>query len=352
LFFSPYSISTGMGMVYAGARGHSEREIAAAMRFNLPQDNLHAAFGELAARMNNVQHWDHLALRDANSLWFQRDYSFTPAFMNLVRTNYHADARPVDFRSGAQSAGREMSAWIRQRTGGRLEPAFNSGVLTADTRLALCNAIYFNGEWASQFKHSQTKPAPFHVCTNETITVPMMRQKADFKTARDVDAQVNVLEMPYYGRDLSMIILMPGEMDGLTGLEQQLNPVNLKSWMAMLDQQAPREIWILLPRFTVTRNIDLAGQLKTMGLASIFRKTADLSGMEATTNLYVSDFFHQAFVEVNEHGTEATAMTIAVAATKSMTGSFVVDHPFIFLIRENATGTILFLGRMVDPTKP
>ncbi len=352
LFFSPYSISAGMGMVYAGARGLTEHEIAAAMHFNTPQNNLHTAFGELGNRINHVQHWNHLVLREANSLWFQQDCPLKAAFTDSIHKNYHAEERPVDFKHSAQSTGREISAWIEKKTGGRLKRACDPAMLTPDTRLALCNAIYFKGEWANQFKRSHTEPWQFHVTTNETVSVPMMNQKENFKIVHDFDGQVSLLEMPYYGRDVSMIILLPLEVDGLIGLEQQLTLIQLNSWLAMLDKTSSHEAFIALPRFTIRRNIEMVQQLKGMGITSLFAGKADLSGMEGSTNLFISDFLHEAFVEVNEHGTEAAAMTLQLAKTKSITDRFIADHPFIFLIRENATGSILFLGRMADPAKP
>ena len=357
LFFSPYSISAGMGMVWAGARGQTGQEIAGVMHFKLPQNSLHTAFGELGGRMNNVQHWNHLTLREANSFWFQRDYPLMAAFTNLIRVNYDAEGHAVDFAHSAQHAGEEISAWIEKKTGGRIKRACDAAGLGPDTRLALCNAIYFKGEWANQFKRSQTESAPFHISTNESITVPMMRQKAHFRIVHDNDFdfddehKLNLLEMPYYGRDISMVILLPQEKDGLAALEQQLTLAQLNSWLGMLDAESPHEANIALPRFTIRRNIDMVPRLKESGITSLFDGNADLSSMEPTKNLKVSDFLHEAFVEVNEHGTEATAMNLVVAKTKGITDHLWMDHPFIFLIRENTTGSILFLGRMLDPTK-
>lgn len=355
LFFSPHSISTGMGMVYAGARGATERELASTLHFNLPQTDLDPAFAQLAARLKSLQHWHHLSLLPANSLWYQRDHSFTPAFMNLVHTHYQGEERPVDFRQAAAAAGQEMASWIERRTGGRLKGAVSPDLLTPETRLALCDTIYFKGQWASPFKRSHTQPGPFSITTNQTVTVPMMRQKAEFKLAR-VDCgdnlSVELLELPYYGRDLSMIVLLPRQVDELHELERQLNAASLQEWLAELDKGSPHTTHISIPRFTITRNIDLKKELSSMGVTTLCDARADLSGMDGSTNLYISDLLHQAFVEVNEHGTEAAAMTLALAKTKGMDDRFLADHPFIFLIRDNASGSILFLGRMVDPSRP
>ena len=230
---------------------------------------------------------------------------------------------------------------------------------TPDTRLALCDAIYFRGKWLHPFKKKDTQPSSFQVATNETVTVPMMYESAPFKHAMTEDYSVELLELPYSGQDLSMIILLPGraeyvpdaEHNDVHDLEQKLTAENLQAWLKTLDAANPHKTSVRLPRFTTTSSFNLANQLKALGMASAFGGAADFSGLDGTKNLFLSDVFHQSFVEVNEAGTEATAVTIVMAASKSMNDRFVVDHPFIFLIRENGSGSILFLGRIIDPTK-
>ncbi len=354
LFFSPCSISTGLGMVYAGARGSTEREAAGVLQFHLPQTDLPPAFGELAARLNSLQHWNHLSLLPANSLWYQEKYAVTPAFISLIHANFRADVRPVDFEHSAPAACRELAGWIENKSRGRLKGAVNPSLIGQDTRLALCNTIYFKGEWASRFKRRNTQPRPFSIATNQTVTVPMMWQKATLKMSYvscTNDLSLQLLELPYYGRDVSMVILLPRGVDALPELERQLTSENLRDWLTTLDETSAGETVVWLPHFTFTRTVDLKKELKGLGLTKLFSSDADLSGMESSTNLCLSDVLHQAFVEVNEQGTEATAMTLAIAKSKGMANRFLADHPFLFLIRENATGCILFLGRLIDPTK-
>jgi serine protease inhibitor len=359
LFLSPYSISTSLAMTYAGARGQTETEMARVLHFNPDQTNLHAAFGDLTARMNRIQRWNRITLATANSLWCQQDYHFTDTFLNLVHKSYHAEARPVDFKHSAQAAGNEINGWVERKTEGKIKGVLEPGQLASDVRLVLCNAIYFKGKWQHQFKKRDTGPTPFYVTTNETVTVPMMHQKAHFKTARSDDRSVGLLELPYSGTDLSMIILLPEvdypspdvEQPGLPDLEQKLTADNLRTWLAELDQAHPHETRVALPRFTTAQSFDLVKELQSLGMPSAFNGTADFSGMDGTTNLFVSDVIHKAFVEVNESGTEAAAATMVIAMTKGMADRFIVDHPFIFLIRENGSGSIVFVGRIVDPTK-
>jgi len=206
-----------------------------------------------------------------------------------------------------------------------------------------------------------TKPTPFHVSTNETVTVPMMYQKEHFKMALSDDDSVEMLELPYAGTDLSMIILLPSDakyyfpeagLNDVYALEQKLTADNLRTWLKKLDQANLHETWVALPRFTTTQNYDLVPELKSLGMISAFDVTnANFSGMDGTTNLFLSDVIHKAFVKVDESGTEAAAVTLILVKTKGQIESFIVDHPFIFLIRDNGSGNILFLGRIVDPTK-
>jgi serine protease inhibitor len=333
--------------------------MARTLHFGLAQSNLPAAFGALGTRMNRIQRWNRIALTTASSLWCQKDHPFNAAFLEVVRRFYDAEARSVDFRNSAPVAAGEINGWVERRTNGKIKDVVEPGQFTDLTRLVLCNAIYFKGKWQHQFKTSDTEPGPFHVTTNATVTVPMMHQKAHFKTARSDDDSIELLELPYSGTDLSMIILLPQmeyrvsdeEPAGLPDLERKLTADNLRVWLAKLDQAGEHETRVALPRFTTAQSFDLVNQLQSLGMTSAFNEKADFSGMEATTNLCVSDVIHTAFVEVNESGTEAAAVSLTIALSKSRTGSFIVDHPFSFLIRENGSGSILFVGRIVDPTK-
>jgi serpin B len=355
LFFSPHGISTALALTYAGARGQTESEMARVLHFNRPPDDVHAAFADLAARMDQVQRWRRVKLTTGNLLWCQRNFPFTDSFLKLARTRYRADARLVDFQHAAPEAASEINRWVDKETHGRIEGLLDSSFpLASDTRLVLCNVIYFKGDWAAQFQPRDTGPAPFFVTTNQTVTVPMMRQTARFKAihAEADDTRLGLLGLPYSGSDLSMIVLLPEDVDGLPALENQLTADTLHRWLAELDATPAHELVVRLPRFTTTQRFDLKGALKSLGMPSLFNVgDADLSGMEAGTNLFISDALHQAFVEVNESGTEAAAATVVVAASRGMTSSFVADHPFIFLIRDNGSGSILFLGRMIDPSK-
>ena len=360
LFFSPYSISSALAMTCAGARGQTEMEMTNTLHFNLPSEKLHPAFKALTARLDGLQRWNRIALKCANSLWCQKDHQFTGDFLKTVRENYSAEARSVDFKNSPEAAD-EINRWIDAKTNHKIPDGIAPEQITPLTRLVLSDAIYFNGKWQHQFKVRDTKPTPFHVSTNETVTVPMMYQKEHFKMALSDDDSVEMLELPYAGTDLSMIILLPSDakyyfpeagLNDVQALEQKLTADNLRTWLKKLDQADLHETWVALPRFTTMENYDLVRELKSLGMTSAFSSdAADFSGMDGTTNLFVSDVIHKAFVKVDESGTEAAAVTMVLVKTKGQIESFIVDHPFIFLIRDNGSGNILFLGKIIDPTK-
>jgi serpin B len=358
LFCSPYSISTALAMTRAGARGTTESEMAHVLHFTVPQENLPAAFAALTERMKRIQN-RRITLTTANALWRQKGYHFLPAFLDQLRTGFDAESREVDFVGSPSAASGEINQWVGQKTAGKIKDIAAPGQFTSDTRLVLCNAIYFKGTWLKKFKEADTRPEPFHISTNQTVTASMMHQTGNFRTASSDDSAVQMLELPYSGRDLSMIILLPnsvlaGLLDaeaGLPDLERRLTAATLREWLTRLDRAGEEESIVALPRFTTTQEFELSGILKSMGIPTAFGAAADFSGVDATDQLFISGVMHKAFVEVNEAGTEAAAATTVTATLKAETVRFIADHPFLFLIRDNGTGSILFLGRIVDPTR-
>jgi len=360
LFLSPFSISTALAMTSAGARGQTEVEMTNVMHLNLPPEKLHPAFRALIARMDRIQRWNRIILKAANSLWCQQDYPFVPEFLKLLRENYSAEAKSVDFKNSPGVAAQEINHWVKEKTDHKIPGGLDPSQLSPPPKLVLCDAIYFKGKWQHQFEEKDTQPGPFHVTTNETVMVPMMHQVAEFKRAFSEDESVEMLELPYSGQDLSMMILLPSppEYAGNSGhndifdLEPKLTADNLHAWLAKLNQADPHKISVRLPRFTTTSSLDLTNELKSLGITSAFDNTADFSGMDGTNYLYLSEVIHKTFVEVNEAGTEAAAVTLVLAMSKGGGPErFHVDRPFIFLIRDNGSGSILFLGRIIDPTK-
>lgn len=354
LFFSAYSISVALAMTYTGARGTTAEEMARVLHFDLfkgaggPASRLHPAFGELISRINALGQSGECRLSVANALWGQKGAGFLPGFLNLLRTHYGAGLREVDFVSAAEAARKAINAWVEGETQGRIQDLIPPGVLDALTRLVLVNAIYFKGTWASPFSREATREGPFTLPDGHKVTVPMMNRTGRYRYAESETLQV--LELPYAGDDLSMVILLPRRADGLSDLEQELTPENLRGWLRRL---RPRRVQVFLPRFTLTSGFRLDEALRTLGMTEAFTSgRADFSGMNGLRDLYISAVLHKAFVEVNEEGTEAAAATAVVVARTAVPSRPVVfraDHPFIFLIRERRSGSILFLGRLLDP---
>jgi serpin B len=351
LFFSPYSISTCLAMTESGARGDTEAQMARVLHFDTNQAQLHSGFGDLQKHLNAVQEKKQVALNLANALWAQQDHPFLPAFLDVARSDYAAEVQPVDFRTGADSARKDINDWVSGKTAGRIPDLIAPGVLNPRTRLVLVNAIYFKGNWVNQFKKSKTAPAPFTTAPGQTTQAGFMNLVARFNYAETDNLQL--LELPYAGGDLSMVVLLPREPDGLKALEDQLSEEKLDLWLGQASRQ---EVDVLLPKFKTTGQFELSQTLAAMGMTDAFSTRADFSGMDGARDLFISAVIHKAFVEVNEEGTEAAAATgVAVGAMAVMRPIanvvFRADHPFVFLIRDVHSGSILFLGRVTDPTR-
>ena len=351
LFFSPYSISTCLAMTYAGARGDTAAQMAQTLRFDTNQLKLAASFGELQKQLNSEQEKKGIELNIANGLWGQKDHFFLPAFLDVAKQSYEANLKQADFRTHADTARKEINDWVDHKTKGKITDLIQPGVLGQATRLVLVNAIYFKGHWASEFEKQSTRKATFTVSPAQKIEVPLMSRTSDFKYAEVEGLQL--LELPYAGDDLSMVVLLPRKLDGLKGVEDQLNGPTLDRWLAQAFKQ---KVEVFLPKFKMSAQFSLAKPLADMGMTDAFSPNADFSGMDGERDLFISAVVHKAFVDVNEEGTQAAAATATVMRMSAVMMPrpmpiFRADHPFIFLIRDNHSGSILFLGRLVDPTR-
>jgi len=346
IFFSPCSISTALAMTYAGARTETAKQMATVLHFAQDQAALHRAYQGLLASTASASSHGNL-LRVASSLWGQKGYRFLDSFLGLTRKSYGAELSQVDFRGQTEAARKTINRWVDRKTEHKIANLIPPGVLTNLTRLVLANAIYFKGTWATQFHKKATRPRPFTLLGGKQVQAPMMQQTSTMRYA-DL-GQMQAVELPYKGVRLSMIVLLPKKNDGLPGLEQKLNPALLTRSIAKLTRQKVR---VLLPRFRTTSAFMLSRTLKAMGMPLAFSDSADFTGMAKNAELKITEVVHQAFVDVNEEGTEAAAATAAVVAARGRAQPLPelrADHPFLFLIRDRATGAILFLGRLVDP---
>jgi serpin B len=356
LFFSPESISTALAMTYAGARADTASEMANTLHFTLAPEKLHAAMGALLSNLNAAH--DGYQLKVANALWGQQGNTFLDDFLKLTKNNYGAGFNTVNFKGTTEAARQTINRWVEQRTENKIKDLIAPAVLTPRTRLVLTNAIYFNGDWDKEFYKLMTQLQPFYTLDRQTIRVPTMYVSEGFKYLNN--GLLEAVEIPYRSHELSMIVFLPKDRDGLPALEKSLTESNMTQWLNQLQPVA--EVIVHLPKFNIQSRFSLVNTLAMLGMKQAFGTTADFSGissraaMKEDSVLYISEVIHNAYVDVNEQGTEAaaaTGMPVAqpVVAGEIQTPNFRADHPFVFLIRDNRSGGILFMGRVTDPTK-
>jgi serpin B len=281
LFFSPYSISTAASMTYGGARGDTAKQMVDVFHFSLEDQKLHHAFADIQSRLNLIQRQKKIELHVANSLWPQDKYPFLIEYLELVRNCYGAKIEPVDYDRDPEAARRRINAWVEKKTKNRIQDIIpDTRFLTTPTRLVPANAIYFKGEWFRRFEKSSTEEMLFYPEKNETIKVPMMTQTSDFNYGEDEIVQV--LEMPYTGSELSMVIVLPREIDGLHNVEETITENSLKKWNKNFYEN-PVDVY--LPRFRMTSELNLKDVLKAMGMTDAFvMDKANFSGMDGEGN--------------------------------------------------------------------
>ena len=352
LFYSPYSISSALAMTFAGARADTETQMAHALHYTLSQAALHPAFNALDLSLNTAAAADQpsFTLRAVNSLWAQQDYKFLPAFLDVLGKNYGAGLRLVDYKdSGHREQARQaINGWVKTATASKIPELIGPGLLDENTRLVLANAIYFKGDWLTPFEPDSPE-APFTRLDGSSVTARLMFRHA--QTAYAAGADYQAVELPYQGRGASLVVLLP-PADQFGAFEQSLTSDKVAGIMAALQ---PADVELYLPRFKYDTSLPLADTLKALGMPLAFDGAqADFSGATGQRDLFISNVIHKAYVAVDEKGTEAAAATavimVGAGAPVDQPKPVVVkaDHPFIFFIRDQQTGSILFVGRVVD----
>ncbi|XP_078385086.1 leukocyte elastase inhibitor-like [Oculina patagonica] len=351
LFYSPASLLIALAMTSYGSRGNTAAEILKVLHVaSVSSPDLNKSMKKFIDTLNGASD-ENIKLLTANRLFVEKSFEILEVFKEGTREFYDAELALVDYITNVEKSREEINRWVEEKTNDKIKDLIPSGMLSSDTRLTLVNAIYFKGLWLEQFKQEGTHPESFFVSENEEIKVQMMHQEADFKYFESEKLACKILEMPYTGRKLSMVIYLPNETHGLAKLEEKLTYDNLQESLSLLDASMD-EVEVFLPKFKLTQQFDLNNILSKMGAKEMFIPgKADLSGI-STEPLFVSKVVHKAFVEVNEEGTEAAAATAIGVNTFSMPlpkPVFKADHPFLFLIRHNDSGAILFLGRLMRP---
>jgi len=352
LFYSPYSISAALAMTYAGARGDTEKQMSDTMQFYLSQDQLHPAFNsldqELASRGEGAQGKDGegFRLNIVNAIWGQKDYAFLTSFLDTLAKNYGAGLRILDFINETEPSRIAINDWVSDETEGRIEDLIPQGAISQMTRLVLTNAIYFNAAWQYPFEEGATSPGVFYLLNGDEVTVPMMEQQESFSYTEGDNYQA--VELPYDGRELSMVILLPnsGQFETFEG------DIDYQQVKDIIENLGRREVKLKMPKFEFDSSFGLKKTLIDMGMPVAFSAGADFSGMTGEKDLFISDVIHKAFVSVDEAGTEAAAATAVIMELTAMPETPVevtLNRPFIFLIRDIETGAILFVGRVMNP---
>ena len=355
LFFSPYSISIALAMTYAGTVRDTESQMAQVMHFDLPQAQLHPAFNQIAlelaqrATAEGVDPSQAFTLHVVNATWGQKGYTFLSGYLDILAEDYGAGVRQLDFAANPENARNTINQWVSQETQNKINDILPAGSIDTLTRLVLSNAIYFKADWSNEFDKSLTKDDVFHLSAGGTTTVPMMSRTGLYNYMAGSGYQA--LEMPYAGEQLSMLIILPDEGK----FAQVASSLDSSGLAGIVDSLQSRNVNVTLPKFTFEYDLGLKSWLQQMGMVDAFDPTkADFSGMDGKKDLYISNVLHKAFVAVDEAGTEAAAATTVIVGVTSMPVeqpiAFKADRPFIFLIRDIPTGTILFLGNIMNPT--
>ena len=347
LFFSPYSISNALALAYGGSRGETQKQIATAMHFTLPNERLYPAFGALQKQLIQEDKSRGYRLLVANALWGQKGEPFLKEFLDLTKCYYGAGLNQLDFANETEQSRRTINNWVEEKTNNKIKDLIPPGGVDKQTALVITNAIYFKGEWKTKFSWWKTRRKDFYISSKETVRIPLMHLKEDFKYYEDEKLQA--LELPYKGDEISMLVILPGETEGIREVEKTLTAESLN---VLLSKMWTTEVDVYLPKFKLVWGTSLKNALIALGMPDAFGGEADFSGINGIGDLFISNVFHKAFIEVNEKGTEAAAATgVILAKSAHIAHVFRADHPFIFIIKDNRSKSILFMGRVMNPTE-
>ncbi|MDI1443455.1 serpin family protein [Polyangium sp. 6x1] len=350
LFYSPHSITSALAMTWAGARGQTETDMAKALHFTLPQAQLHPAANALdlalASRGKDAKGSDGQGFRlnIANAVWGQVGSPFETAFLDVLGLNYGAGMNIVDYVGASEQARTLINGWVEKKTEGKIKDILAPGSIDSTTRLVLTNAVYFNAAWRTPFEESKTQNGSFTTSDGASVSVPMMQGFVEAPYVQGADYAA--VELPYDGDELSMVLVLPDDLDAFEG---SFDAAKLSEVVGGLSEHS---VNTQLPRFKFESKFSLVEQLKTLGMGVAFTDEADFSGINGTGGLMISDVIHQSFVSVNEAGTEAAAATAVIVGETSAPppAAIAFDKPFLFFIRDIATKSVIFVGRVADPS--
>lgn len=347
IFISPISIAGVFGPIAAGARGKTRAEIGEILRYPVSDDVLNANLGSMLRTLETRTGGPQVTI--ANALWMAKDSSIEPDFIELAKRSYGAEVDTLDFnRPGAATT--QINNWVDRATNGRIPELFAPGTVDKGTTVALTNAVYFLGDWKLPFPTRNTRPQPFYRADGTTPNVPMMASER-FVHSYALD-DVELLELPYKGDRLSMVVILPTDRNGLPAVEAALSAARLESWLRTIDATNLSQLSIHLPRLQIESSYELRKPLEALGVKLAFQQSsADFTGISKDRGdpLFITDVVHKTFLKVDETGTEAAAATGVLFSGERDHPEFIADHPFLFLIRDKQTGALLFMGRFAGP---
>jgi serpin B len=348
IFYSPYSIFSALAITYEGSREKTAEEIASVL--HLPEEDvLRSGFGALYNQINKEKEYE---LNTANALWAQKDYPFLEEYIDVIRQSYGGEVTNLDFVRETEKSRETINEYIEEKTNDRIKDLIPQGILSPLTRMVITNAIYFKGKWKLEFDKEDTRELDFYLTSENSVKTEMMFMKPEEEKFNYLETEeIQVIELPYQGEEVSMFVFLPkGDIEII---ESELNSEKLKEYKEGMIKTEMDGIY--LPKFEFDTKYFMKETLISMGIDSaFFYGKADFSRMDGTKELVVDDVIHQAYVGVDEEGTEAagaTAVIIGLTSAPSNEKIFMADHPFIFIIQENKTESILFIGRVSDPTK-
>lgn len=348
IFFSPHSITTAIAMNYAGARGATESQIAKALHFTLPQDKLHPALNALNLALEHPKSASSddggtpFQLNVVNSTWAEKNFTFVPAYLDTLAKNYGAGVRLADFKGDAEGSRKTINGWVEDQTNQKIKGLLGEGSITRETLLVLVNAVYFHAGWTQPFEESATKSAVFHGVSGDK-DVPTMHGKQRYARYAEGEGW-KAVECSFSGGDVTFDVVVPDTIDAF---ETSFDASKIK---AITDAFSTYDVDLALPKFEIPgASFSLKKVLQARGMIDAFENSADYSGISSLPTL-VDEVLHQAFVSVGEKGVEAAAATAVISGPSSVpqNKTLNVDKPFVFFIRDQKTGALLFLGRVLD----
>ena len=346
IFFSPYSISNAFSMVYEGARSTTASEIQSVFHFIQDDASRKNYVRQINSEINNPS--QQYKLNVANALWIQNDYPVLQSYTDTLEQYYTANATNLDLKNDSENSRKTINTWVENKTNQKIVNLLPEGSINKDTRVVLTNAIYFKGNWTNQFEASDTSDQNFTISQDDIVKVPMMKKDTSFPYFEDSNMQA--LKMPYQGGHLSMMILLPKD----NNLGSLVNSLSVEKLRQLNNNMTTESVSAYIPKFTLNTQYTLNDYLSSMGMPSAFSPIdADFTGITGNKDLSISTAVHQAFVKVDEKGTEAAAATGTVfQATSLMLAKniFKADHPFVFMIYDDQTGLVLFIGQVVNPS--